>query len=179
MNTITQKELVALFMNPVVSGINGNTFVGLDTLTTVKLTGGKKNEMQNRVEKMTVGASVQVFSNKNSNGYKNMVARRLNKQGVEVEFELKPRVWGQRIENTPLIEHKGAFYLEVIFLKSGNSSYLFDNKPIRKDLVQGLPVKKEGSQGGLVDENKVIIRTFKVASLSRVTINKNTYIVTE
>ncbi len=177
--TITSKELVNLFMNPAQSGINGNTFVGLDTITTETLTGGKKNPMKDRVQKVTVGSHVQVFSNKNSNGYANMVARRLDKEGKEVEFELKPRTWGQRIENTPIVEHKGNYYLEVIFLKGGQSSYLLDGKPIKKDLIEGLKVKKEGFQGGLSNENKVIIRTYKVASLSRITINKQTYIVTE
>ena len=177
--TITQKELVSIFLNPAVSGITGNSFIGIDTMTTETLTGGKKNPMKDRVQKLTIGSNVQVFSNKNSNGYANMVARRLDKEGKEVEFELKPRVWGQRIENTPIVEHKGGFYLEVIFLKSGQTSYLLDSKPIKKDLIEGLKVKKEGSQGGLSEENKVIIRTYKVASISRITINKQTYIVTE
>ena len=176
MKTISQANLVKLLLNPTVSGINGNTFVGLDTLSKATLTGGKKNEMQGRVQKCVVGSQVQVFQNKNSNGYANMVQRRLDKSGNEVEFTLSPRTWGVRIEGTPILEHKGAFYLEVIFKKAGEVSFLLDGRPIRKDLIQGLPVKKEGTQGGL--EDKVIIRTYKIASLSRITINKETYIVT-
>lgn len=177
MKKITRKELVELLLNPVVSGISGASFVGIDTLTDVKLTGGKSNPMQGLVQKATVGSSVMVFQNKNSNGYENMVRRRLETEGRDPDsFELKPRVWGVRIEGTPIVEHKGTYYLEVIFLKAGETSYFFSGKPIKKDLIQGLETdKEEGRQGGL--DNKVIIRTYKVDSIARITINKEVYIV--
>lgn len=184
METITRNELVKLLMNPEVSGINGNTFVGLDTLTVEKLSGGKSNPMQKRVTKACVGSQVQVFQNKNSNGYANMVQRRLDKEGKEVDFVLQPRTWGTRVEGTPIIVHtpkgetKEKYYLEVIFVKGGETSYLLDGRPIKKELVQGLDDNHtEGTQGGLSDENKVIIRTYSIDSLTRITINKQTYIV--
>lgn len=177
MKKITQAELIALFLNPEVSGLNGASFIGIDTLTNVKLSGGKANPMQGLVTKATVGSSVMIFSNKNSNGYENMVERRLIAEGKDPNsFSLSPRVWGTRIANKPLVEHKGEYYLEVIFLKAGETSYLLSGRPIRKDLVEGLPEKsEEGSQGGL--DNKVIIRTYKVSSITRVTINKEIYFV--
>jgi hypothetical protein len=176
MKKITKKELIEMFLNPEVSGINGGSFIGIDTLTDVKLSGGKANEMQGGVQKAVVGSSVMVFSNKNSNAYENMVERRLIAEGKDPQsFELSPRTWGTRIENTPLIEHKGEYYLEVIFLKAGETSYFFNGKPIKKDLIKGLPEKTEGEQGGL--GNKVIIRTFKIQSLARITINKEVYIL--
>ncbi len=177
MKTISKANLVQFLMNPTISGISGNTFVGLDTLTVVKLTGGKGNVMQGKVQKANAGSQVQVFQNKTKSAYGSMVQRRLNKEGKEVEFQLSPRTWGVRVEGTPILEHKGEFYLEVIFIKSGETSYLLDGKPIKKDLIQGLPVSKGGTQGGL--EDKVIIRTYKIASLTRVTINKETYLVTD
>lgn len=184
METITRSELIKLFLNPEISGINGNTFVGIDTLTVETLKGGKGNPMQKRVTKACVGSQVQVFQNKNSNGYANMVQRRLNKEGKEVEFTLQPRTWGKRIDGTPLLVHtpKGEttekYYLEVIFVKGGEVSYLLDSRPIKKELIEGLETERiEGSQGGLSDENKVIIRTYSIASLTRVSINKQTYIV--
>lgn len=179
MKNISRAELVKFLMNPTVSGINGNTFVGLDTLSVVKLTGGKGNPFQGRVQKANAGSQVQVFQNKNSSSYGNMVQRRLNKEGNEVEFQLSPRTWGVRVEGTPIIEHKGTYYLEVIFIKSGDTSYLLDGQPIKKDLIQGLPIAKGGTQGGLTDENKVIIRSYKIDSLTRITINKETYLVTD
>jgi hypothetical protein len=179
MLAITRQQLVQLLLNPTVSGINGASFIGLDTVTVPTLKGGKSNPMKDRVEKCSTGHNVIVFQNKNSNGYSNMVKRRLEAEGKNPEtFELKPRRWGVRIEGTPLVEHKGNYYFEVIFLNAGKSTYLLDGKPIKKELVQGLDLdKEEGSQGGLND--KVIIRTYKIASISRITINKETYMVVD
>jgi len=177
MKKITKKELIEMFLNPEVSGLNGSSFIGIDTLTDVKLTGGKSNPMQGGVQKATIGSSVMIFSNKNSNAYENMVTRRLVAEGKNPKtFELQPRTWGERIANSPLVVHKDEYYLEVIFLKAGETSYFFNGKPIKKDLIQGMPEKSEGGeQGGL--ENKVIIRTYKVNSIARITINKEVYII--
>ena len=177
MKKITRKELKELFLNPEISGLNGATFVGLDALTTEKLSGGKQNPMQGLVQKSNVGNSVMVFQNKSSNGYENMVRRRLLAEGKDPDtFELKPRKWGVRIEGTPLVLHEGNYYLEVIFLVAGTVTYLHNGKPIRKDLIEGLKTdSEEGTQGGL--NNKVIIRTYKLESITRLTINKEVYLI--
>ena len=179
MKKITHKQLIELFLNPVVSGISGTSFIGLDTLTDVTLKGGRSNEMQGGVQKATIGSSVMVFQNKKENGYANMVRRRLEAEGKNPDsFELGSRKWGVRIDNTPLVEHKGEYYLEVIFLKAGETMYFFNSKPIKKDLITGLETEKaEGVQGGV--ENKVITRTYKIGSLVRVTINKEVYLISE
>ena len=154
--------------------VNGTTFIGLTSETSVKLTGGKANPLQGRVTKQTTGANVMVFQNKSTNGYNNMVQKRLEAEGKAPEsFELSPRKWGSRIEGTPFIEHKGKYYVEVIFLNAGATTYRVDGKPTHKDEIVGLPSKKEATQGGL--EDKVIIRTFSVDSIKGLTINKEYY----
>lgn len=160
--------------NLINENVNGMTFIGLDTTTTPKLKGGKSNPQQGRVRKHMKGANVMVFQNKSINGYDAMVKRRLEQEGKDPEtFNLSPRTWGQRIAGTPFVEHNGQLYLEVIFLHSGEVSYTLDGQEIDKSDVIGLADdKKEGHQGGLSD--KVIIRTFKVDSIDRVTINKET-----
>lgn len=176
MKSIKISELIRLLLNPEVSGINGASFIGIDSLTDVKLSGGKSNPMQGCIQKCSVGANVMVFQNKKSNAYENMIRKRLEAEGKDPDsFSLGARVWGSRIEGTPLIEHNDEYYLEVIFLKAGESSYLFNGKPIKKELIQGLPDREEGTQGGL--DNKVIIRTFKLVSITRITINKEVFIV--
>lgn len=177
MKKITKKELIEMFLNPEISKLNGATFMGIDSLTDVKLSGGKSNPMQGGVQKAVVGSSVMIFSNKNSNAYKNMVERRLVAEGKNPEsFQLSPRAWGERIANTPLVLHKDEYYLEVIFLKAGEVSFFYNGKPIKETLIQGMPEKSEGGeQGGLSD--KVIIRTFKISSIARITINKEVYII--
>lgn len=151
--------------------ISGGTFLGLDTTTVPTLTGGKKNSMQGRIKKIVTGSSVMTFSNQSSNGYSNMVARRLEAEGKDPEaFTLHPRKWGERVPNMPVVEHKGKQYLEVIFLKSGKVAYTLDGEPIEKADIEGLKASRvEGDQGGLDD--KVIIRDYNFDSLDTVRIN--------
>lgn len=144
--------------------LEGGTFVGMDTVTDVKLTGGKKNAQQGRVTKQMIGAQVMCFTNSKTNAYDAMVRRRLEAEGKDTEsFELGPRAWGQRITGTPFVEHNGKHYLEVIFMKSGAVQYLLDGQPVKETEIEGLPDRKEGEQAGL--ENKVIIRTFALDSI--------------
>jgi hypothetical protein len=148
--------------------VNGATFAGLDTVTQVKLKGGKKNLLQGRVSKVTTGSTVMIFTNKNSNGYANMVKRRLEQEGKDVtSFELKPRAWGQRVPNSPFVDHKEKKYIECIFLKGGKSVYMIDDKEVNADEIEGLEiaVASEESQGGL--DNKVIIRTYAIDSIEK------------
>lgn len=153
-----------------VENVSGATFIALDTLTPVKLVGGKANPDQGRITKQTIGSNVMVFQNKNSNAYQNMINKRLISEGKNPEFQVGERTWGTRIKNTPFVEHNGEMYLEVIFLKCGDVTYLRDGQLVNKSDIQGLPVEQEGgNQGGL--DNKVIIRSFKFSSITGVTIN--------
>lgn len=179
MKKISKNDLFNLFNEHV----NGGSFIGIDTMTSVKLSGGKNNELLNRVQKINAGSNVMVFQNKNTNAYENMVTKRLAAEGKDPSsFELGVRTWGERIPNTPFIKHtpKGSLteklYLEVIFLRSGTVSYLLDGKPIAKALITGLPEsREEGEQGDL--QNKVIIRSYALDSICRVSIDKEVYII--
>ncbi len=143
----------------------GGTFVGIDSITDVPLKGGKKNPQQGRITKETIGSTVMCFSNTNGSAYDAMVKRRLAAEGKDPEsFQLGERTWGHRIAGTPFVEHKGSYYLEVIFMKAGESQYLQDGYPIAPELIEGLPEKREDNgQGGL--DNKVIIRTYALDSI--------------
>jgi hypothetical protein len=143
----------------------GGTFVGLDTLTKVPLKGGKKNIHQGRVTKHMTGATVMCFTNQKGSAYEAMVRRRLEQEGRDPNFEVGPRAWGTRITGTPFVEHRGEYYLEVLFLKSGDISYLLDGLVVAKSAIQGLesPAVSENSQGGL--ENRVQIRSFSLESV--------------
>ena len=154
--------------------VNGATFIGLDTETAVKLAGGKSNPLQGRVTKRTIGSSVMVFQNKHSSSYGDMVQRRLQKEGKDPKsFEVGPRSWGTRIPNTPFIEHKGQHYLEVIFLKGGSSAYFVDGNETPQSAIEGIPTSRPSPQGGLDD--KVIIRAFKIDSITKLTIGKQSH----
>lgn len=166
-------------LEQILSKVNGASFISIDTLTEVKLKGGKKNPHQGRVTKLHAGAQVMVFQNKNSNAYENMVERRLIAEGKDPKgFELGPRTWGTRIPNTPFIEHNGTRYLEVIFLRSGQVDLMVDGQMYdaeKHGVIEGLDDDREPTgQGGL--ENQVIIRTFKESSIKQVRVNKQEYI---
>lgn len=152
------------------SKLAGGTFVGMDTLTEVKLKGGKKNPMQGRVTKRMTGAQVMCFSNTNGSAYEAMVKRRLVAEGKDAgDFQLSPRAWGERIQGTPFVEHNGRHYLEVIFLRAGAVEFLLDGKQIAREDVEGLDEGQAGEQGGL--ENKVVIRTFALEGITALRAN--------
>jgi hypothetical protein len=152
------------------NGLAGGTFVGLDTLTEVKLKGGKKNPQQGRVTKRMTGAQVMCFSNTKGSAYDAMVRRRLEQEGRDPNsFELGQRAWGERVEGTSFVEHNMRSYLEVIFLRAGRVEYLLDGQPVDRDDIQGLEEAREGEQGGL--ERKVIIRTFALDSITALRAN--------
>lgn len=160
-----------------IANVSGSTFVGIDTETVVKLGGGKKNPYQGKLIKRMIGANVMLFSNTNMNSYSNMVKRRLEKEGKNPEeFTVGPRAWGERVENMPLVKHKDETYLEVIFLKAGNVEYVMDGNIIDKpEEIEGFPTVKAtgGEQGGL--EDKVIIRTFNVNSITGIRANGQSF----
>jgi len=156
--------------------VNGASFIGLDMITDVKLAGGQKNPMLNRIKKHTIGAQAMLMQNKYSNGYANMVRRRLEKEGKDPDsFTLGARAWGTRLENSPIVEHKGAYYLEALFLKPGKSHYTLDGAIIDESEIIGLKEKKSSktSQGGL--EEKVEIRAPKLSSILALRIDGTVY----
>lgn len=168
-------------LNEIVMSTKGSTFAGLDTVTNVSLTGGKKNPMQGRVTKKTTGSNVMLFANITGSAYENMVKRRMVAEGKDPEtFELKPRAWGTRIGNSPFIEHKDKKYLECFFISGGKTEYFLDGEPIAKEDIEGLKEPKEKevennktetksfSNNDL--ENKVVIRTYSLDSIERITI---------
>lgn len=163
------------------NSINGASFIGLTTVTDVKLnkfTAGKgsaPNPHFGKIIKVTEGASIMVFQNKTKNGYQAMVQRRLEKEGKSADdFQLGARAWGTRLPNLPVVEHEGKYYLECIFLKPGTSYYLMNGKPIDKASIIGMPKERSGGeQGGL--EDKVVIRTFAFDSIQSITLDKDTH----
>ena len=161
-----------------VETISGAAFIGIDTDSIVSLKGGKKNPLQGRVHKVTLGSTVMCFQNKYTNGYENMVRRRLEQEGKDPgSFKLSPRVWGTRLPELPIVVHEKdgvvKHYLEVIFMQQGKSHYYLDTPGniIPRSSIVGLDTPKvsEESQGGL--NNKVIIRTYDIESITALRIN--------
>jgi len=62
--------------------------------------------------------------------YENAVNRQREREGAQPDFEALPRKWGARLVGTPLVEHKGGFYLEFKFQRS--VSYYYYNGATRE-----------------------------------------------
>lgn len=158
-----------------VTNVSGATFIGMDTLTEVTLTGGKKNPQQGQITKKMLGASVMAFTNQNTNGYDAMVRRRLTAEGKDPNnFKISERAWGVRVPNMPIVEHTKDgvtnYYLEVIFLRPGSVEYFLNGSHIDEADIVGLPKTPENKgQGGL--DNSVILRCFSADSITELRID--------
>lgn len=152
--------------NHLLAKLSGNTFISMDCTTEPKLSGGKSNPHQGRVVKKTLGLRVQVFTNQTKNAYEAMVNRRRAAEGNAEPFKVAPLQWGTHIPGSPLIEHKGALYLQVVCHDAGESHYLLDGEVTPKEAIIGLPKPQGSGRQELADENQVVVRTFKLDSLS-------------
>lgn len=162
-------------LKKLLSQVNGAAIISIDTLTVERLRGGRSNPFYGKVKKRVTGSNVMVFQNKTTNAYENMVQRRLIDEGKDPTlFELSPRPWGVRLQDTPFVKHGSEYYLEVIFLRSGKVKYYVSGRLFQKDDILDLEARgEEPEQGGLV--NKVIVRSYKCESVIAITINGKRY----
>ena len=165
--------------------IASTTFVGMDTETVVKLPGGRSNPYQGRLTKRMTGANVSVYGNIHSSGYENKVKRNLAKEGKDPEsFKVQPLTWGKHIPGTAFIEHKGKYYISVVFNRPGKVEYFLDGKPVNL-LIPPLGSNNwltipertinPNAQGGLSEENRVVPRAYAIENIIEARINGAVY----
>jgi len=96
--------------------------------TQCRLSGGKKNDMLNRVTKRY---DVLVELSK-----KALYESRMKE--IDPSFNISERKWGKRIESGCMIEHKGSKYIEC-FIKELTTgvTYLLDGNTINKEDIIG------------------------------------------
>lgn len=140
----------------------GALIIGFDTKTVPVLAGGKANPMQGRVEKVMTGAVAMVNRN-----YENARNKQLQVAGFKPTFKVQPRRWGKyAIAGLPVLEHKGAVYLNTSILKAGKVSYLLDGKPVNKATIQGL----KDSKGTGIDKASVATQLNELTDEQRATL---------
>lgn len=157
--------------------VNGASFIAISTDTapimnrTIGGRGTPPNPHYGRIIKRQKNSSVMVFQNKTTNGYRNMVRKRLLAEGKDPEsFVIEPRRWGTRLPGLPIVEHEGQYYLEVIFLTPGPVEYLLDGRtPIQLQDIIGLRDLPPPEQGGL--SRKVQLRVVKFDSIRHISID--------
>jgi len=112
--------------------------------------------------------------------YYNSLNNQAKREEKEIDFSklIKPRKWGKRIENTPLVEHKDNYYLEIKVEKTFEVNYFLENNaPILKSAIeQFLPKRKESSTQDQLDK-KIILRDVAIKSIQSFTIGGKDYLV--
>jgi len=97
---------------------------------------------------------------------------------IEVEhFEALPRKWGVRIDGTPLITHKGEWYLETKVERVYDTQYFLDGTPVEREAVANYLQEKREEGGRQGVEKKIILRDYKISSLVAITTGGKTYLI--
>lgn len=73
-----------------------------------------------------------------------------------------PRVWGQRLQKTPLVEHKGILYLEVIVAEKTSEYYTSEGNVLTEEQIK--PHLKDTAP---TNYSLVRPRDFKVSGIPR------------
>jgi hypothetical protein len=143
---------------PIVKQIRGATFATLDAVT--KPSPG--------IRKVATGVRVVLFNTRGESGYGAMVKRRLAEAGRNPDnFVVGDLPWGERIDGTCLIQHRGVSYLQSIVLDAGRTEYFIGNVPVSPE---GLGLR-EGSQRtnqGLSPASEVLVATYRLDSITRI-----------
>lgn len=160
-------------INRIISLIpKGCTRARIDTVSVASLTGGLKNPMQGRVHKSVHGQSVLIFTNEGGSDYERFVRERLSKEGKDPSsFVAGERAWGKHLPSSPVVEHKGKFYLDCIILDEGDTRYFLEGKEIPEKDVIGLREQSSIKQVDL--DNKVRLRCYSLDSIKAIELEKD------
>ena len=148
----------------------GTSFEGMDCKVLVKMR-KTNNPYFGKVYKFY---SVNSISNAN---YERAVNRQREREGKETDFETLPRVWGERVGKSPVIQHKGQFYF-AIHVKTLTSDVTYkdvNGNIVEKESIAPFLPKKSPSRQGV--ENEIIVRTYKIESILKMRMKGATYIV--
>jgi len=160
----TTQSIIDLLIN-----YNGHSFVGLTTLTDAraKKTG---NPFGKILKKTRLLANIGFH-------YANSLNSQAKREGKEIDFDIKPRRWGVRLPNTPLVEHKGKHYLEYKAEDVQSVEYFTEEgEQIEKsEIEQFLPQKSASSTQKELDK-KIILRDVAIENIISLRISKKVYL---
>lgn len=166
--TINQAE----FRN-VIESIRGVSFASIQSVTELDMrkTG---NPFHGKIAK--VSKILAIVGNWN---YERSLENQAKREGVETEFEIKPRKWGFRLNDSGIVEHKGRMYLECKVEKSFDSRIVWSNGQYLShteiDAVRSfMPIRKESSTQDSI-EKKIILRDYAFDSIRKIKLNGLTY----
>jgi len=98
--------------------------------------------------------------------YSNSLYSMASREGKEIVFDIKPRQWGERMDGTPLVHHRGKYYLEA---KCENvlemDYYTQDGDKLNKEVMsEFLPKRNKSSTQAKLD-GEVVLRDYSLDNL--------------
>lgn len=169
--TINQAE----FRN-VIESIRGVSFASIQSVTELDMrkTG---NPFHGKIAK--VSKILAIVGNWN---YERSLENQAKRENVETEFEIKPRKWGFRLNDSGIVEHKGRMYLECKVEKSFDSRIVwFDGRYVSNSDIETIrsfmPIRKESSTQDAIGK-KVILRDYAFDSIRKIKLGGITYRIT-
>jgi len=167
MKTFTKpstQSIIDLLIN-----FNGHSFIGLTTLTDAraKKTGNPYGKI---LKKTKLLANIGFH-------YKNSLNNQAKREGKEIDFDIKPRRWGVRMENTPLVKHNEKYYLEY---KAENVQsveyYTEQGEELTKEQVQEFLPKKSTSSTQKELTKKIILRDVAIENILSLRISQKVFL---
>lgn len=95
--------------------------------------------------------------------YGRAVNRKLEKEGIAANHVSSERKWGERIEKTPLVTHKGQTYVEAVVLK--------DLGHVLRDIITGRILNEKDKSS----EQRVMVRDFKINNIRKIKLMGNEF----
>jgi len=163
--TNTIDSVLKFFLN-----FKGHSLIGLTILTDARLL--KRGNPYGKVLKKT-----RLLANIGFH-YSNSLDNQAKREGKEIDFQVKPRQWGKRLDNCALVEHKGKHYLECKVEKTFEVNYFLENgAPIEKSAIQEFfPKRSESSTQDELDK-KVILRDIKLENILSMRIGQENILI--
>jgi hypothetical protein len=147
--------------------IRGATMVSFISATEPDMRAGNPYPGLRKVSK--VGATLNF-------DYAAAVNRQRVREGMVADFVAEPRKWGERVKGTPLVTHKGRWYVEAKVERSEVVAYIMpDLSPVDPELVAGWLKARHGGRQGV--ERTVILRDFSVENIRSMRIKGVEYII--
>lgn len=156
-------------LQPLVEQIHGCTFASLDAVC---------EPCPGVVEKITAERVI-IYRTKGGSGYENKVKRALAASGKNPDlFHVGALPWGSRVDDLPIIQHNGNFYLQTIVLAPGLRTYtLFGSGTVIDPKDFG--IKKRPPRLDLPPDEQVVMHTYKIDNLERITLMGETLVTAD
>ena len=174
LNSNPTQKLSLIGLQDILLNFKGYSFAGLQTLTDAR---AKKTD--NPFKDKIILKESQLLVNVGFH-YSNSLVNQAKRENVSTDFDVQPRKWGIRLPNSPLVEHKGNYYLEAKVEKVFQTRFTdIDGNELSKEDVNPFLPKKINQWGATQDrlEKKIYLRDFKLASIQKFAFDGKIYLV--